>query len=485
MRFYTNVQQVGNSFLVRGYDNDNSVMLNEEYSPTLFVKSKIKTKYKTLEGAFVEPIQPGFVKECREFYKKYQEVENFKIYGNDRYINQYISDKYPEDEINFDISKIKIAIIDIETTSENGFPDLSSCEEEILLITIQDYVTKKIITWGTKSFTYNQSNLSYIQCDTESSLLSTFLQYWVNNYPDIISGWNTKFFDLPYIYGRLERLFGEKQAKTLSPWKIVNKDEEWVNNRQQVWVNIYGIGQLDYLELYKKFTYKARESYRLDYICEVELEEKKLDHSEFSTFKEFYTMGWNKFVSYNIKDVELVGRLEDKMKLIELAITMAYDAKVNYSDVFYQVRMWDSIIYNYLKKKNIVIPPREKNEKTDKYAGAYVKEPVPGIYDWIVSFDLNSLYPSLIMEFNVSPETLVADKHPTVTVDKIIEKKISFDEYKNYSICPNGAMYRKDIRGFLPELMEKMFKERSFYKKKMLEEMKNLEEIDNEIKRRN
>ena len=171
--------------------------------------------------------------------------------------------------------------------------------------------------------------------------------------------------------------------------------------------DIGGVSQLDYLDLYKKFTYKAQESYRLDYIASVELGQKKLDHSEFDTFKDFYTNGWQKFVEYNIIDVELVDRLEDKMKLIELALTMAYDAKVNYEDVFYQVRMWDTIIYNYLKRRNIVIPPKERSDKAEKYAGAYVKEPIPGKYDWVVSFDLNSLYPHLIMQYNISPETLL------------------------------------------------------------------------------
>ena len=197
--------------------------------------------------------------------------------------------------------------------------------------------------------------------------------------------------------------------------------------------------------------------------------QKKLDHSEFDTFKDFYTKGWQKFIEYNIVDVELVDRLEDKMKLIELALTMAYDAKVNYIDVFYQVRMWDNIIYNYLKKRDIVIPPRVNADKNEKYAGAYVKDPIPGKYDWVVSFDLNSLYPHLMMQYNISPETLVEERHPTVSVDKILEEQLSFEMYKNYAVCANGAMYRKDVRGFLPELMEKMYGERKVFKKKMLD----------------
>jgi DNA polymerase elongation subunit (family B) len=481
---------IGNQFLVRGYDNGDHVMFKEEYLPTLFVKSNKESQYKTLEGEYVEPIQPGSVKDCREFYKKYEGVDNFKIYGNDRYVYQYISDKYPEDEIKFDITKIKLFTIDIETTSENGFPDPKSCDEEILLITIQDYSSKQIITWGTKPFNNTQKNVKYNQCDSEYALLNSFLYYWDTNIPEVVTGWNIQFFDIPYICGRLARVLGEKRAKSFSPWGLITQNEVFANNRLQVCYDIGGITQLDYLDLYKKFTYKAQESYRLDYIAEVELGEKKLDHSEFDTFKDFYTKGWNKFVQYNIIDVELVDRLEDKMKLIELAITMAYDAKVNYADVFYQVRMWDNIIYNHLKKRNIVIPPKDKTEKNDKYAGAYVKEPVPGVYDWIVNFDLNSLYPHLIMQSNISPETLIDERCPNISVDKILSKKVNLEEYSNYAVCPNGAMYRKDIKGILPELMDKMYNERVIFKKKMIDakkqyEKKKTKELEKEIARCN
>jgi DNA polymerase elongation subunit (family B) len=206
----------------------------------------------------------------------------------------------------------------------------------------------------------------------------------------------------------------------------------------------------------------------LDYIANYELGEKKLDHNEYDTFREFYTKDWDKFVRYNIKDVQLVDRMEDKLKLIELAITMAFDAKVNFIDIHYQVRMWDTIIYNYLKEKNIVIPPKKRTSKSEKYAGAYVKEPKPGKYDWVVSFDLNSLYPHLIMQYNISPETLKDVKHPTATVDRILQEEIDFQLHKDSAVCANGAMYRKDVRGFLPEIMEKIYTERTIYKKKML-----------------
>ena len=491
-RFYTNVQMVGDHFLVRGYENGKHFMTREKFSPTLFVPSKKNTEYQTLNGEYVEAVQPGTVRECRDFIKKYDGVEGFNISGNDRYIYQYISETYPEDELKFDISKIKVTTIDIEVASENGFPDVESVAEEVLLITLQDYNTKQINTWGLGKFDNQQSNVDYRAFTNEYDLLNAFIHWWMieENTPEVITGWNSELYDIPYLVRRIDRILGEKLMKRMSPWGLVTERETFISGRKHISYDVGGVSQLDYLNLYKKFTYKAQESYRLDHIASVELGQQKLDHSEFDTFKDFYTKGWQKFIEYNIKDVELVDRMEDKMKLIELALTMAYDAKVNYADVFYQVRMWDTIIYNYLKKKNIVIPPNVKSDKDSKYAGAYVKEPIPGVYDYVVNFDLNSLYPHLIMQYNISPETLVEQRHPSVTVDKILNQEIDFEPYKEYAVCANGAMFRKDVRGFLPELMEKIYKDRTIYKKKMIAakqeyEKKKTKALEKEIARCN
>ena len=492
MRFYTNVQMVGDHFLVRGYENGKHFMTREKFYPTLFVPSKKNTQYQTLNGEYVEAVQPGTVRECRDFIKKYDGVEGFNISGNDRYIYQYISETYPEDELKFDISKIKVTTIDIEVASENGFPDVESAAEEVLLISIQDYNTKQIRTWGLGKFNNQQSNVNYRSFTNEHDLLNDFISWWMieENTPEVITGWNSELYDIPYLVRRIDRVLGEKLMKRMSPWGLVTERETFISGRKHISYDIGGVSQLDYLNLYKKFTYKAQESYRLDHIANVELQQQKLDHSEFDTFKDFYTKGWQKFVEYNIIDVELVDRLEDKMKLIELALTMAYDAKVNYSDVFSQVRMWDTIIYNYLKKSNIVIPPNVRSDKDSKYAGAYVKEPIPGVYEWVVNFDLNSLYPHLIQMYNISPETLMEQRHPSVTVDKILNQEIDFEPYKEYAVCANGAMYRKDVRGFLPELMEKIYNERTIYKKKMIAakqeyEKKKTKALEKEIARCN
>jgi len=490
MRFYTNVYEKFNKMLVRGYEDGRYFQSEEEFQPTLYVTSKKQSKYKTLDGLSVEPIQPGKISDCKEFLKKYENVEGFTVYGNDNYKAQYISQTYPEDEIKFDIKKIRLVTIDIEVASENGFPNVFDCAEELLAITLQNYATKHIICFASRPYINTRKDVVYVECRDEIDLIHHFLAFWEKETPDVITGWNCELYDIPYIAGRIDRILGEKEARRLSPWGNIRKRELVIKGRDQISYEVSGISVIDYLDLYKKFTYKAQESYRLDHIANVELGQKKLDHSEFETFKDFYTKDWQKFIDYNIRDVELVDQLEDKMKLIELCFTMAYDAKINFNDVFFQVRTWDAIIYNYLKKRNIVIPPKDHSEKSDKFAGAYVKEPIPGKYDWVVSFDLNSLYPHLIMQYNISPETLLDERHPSATVDKILNKELDLSDYKDYAVCPNGAMYRKDVRGFLPELMEKMYNDRVIFKKKMLEAKQQYEktktkELEREISRCN
>ena len=466
MKFYTNVEQAGNRLLVRGYEGGSPFSYRVSYNPTLYVASKNYSDWKTLEGDYVEPLKLGSINDAKDFIKKYREVDDFDIYGNTRYLYQYITEEHPEDEIKYDTSRIRIFNIDIETAAENGFPDIESADQEILAISIKDSYTGRIIVFGARPFDNKNSEVDYMHFRTEESMLNAFLGYWNENYPDVITGWNVQLFDIPYIARRITRVLGEKSAKSLSPWKLISSREIYIKGRKQIAYDLPGISTLDYLELYRKFTYTNQESYRLDHICMVELGERKLDHSEFDTFKEFYEKDWQKFIEYNIHDVRLVDKLDDKMKLLDLAFTMAYDAKVNYEDVFSQVRMWDNYIYCELNKRKIAIPPKKDALKDEKYAGAYVKEPKTGRYDWVVNFDLNSLYPHLIMQYNISPETLTDDRHPTVTVDKILQQEVEIDG--DLAVCANGAQYRRDIQGFLPLMMQKMYDSRVIFKKKMI-----------------
>ena len=460
-RLYSNVTLLGDSILCRGYENGDPVSFKEIIKPTLFVPSP-KGKWKSLTGEKMTPVVQDGARRAREFIEKYKDVNNFEVHGYERFVYQWISEKYPG-QLRFNMSDMKIITIDIEVACENGFPDVEASQEEMLCITIKDLATGKFITWGTREA---KVDTEYRVFWTEQEMLADFHKWWCSNTPDIITGWNCNLYDIPYICRRLERVLGEKWQKSLSPWNKVNMREVYIQGRRNLAYDILGVSILDYLDLYRKFTYTNQESYRLEHIATVELGEGKLDHSEFENFKDFYTEHWQKFVEYNIKDVDLVDRLEKKMKLLELAVTMAYDAKVNFEDVYSQVRMWDTLIYNYLKERKICVPPRQESKKDDKYAGAYVKEPIPGLYDWVVSFDLNSLYPHLIMEYNISPETLVPTRYPSISVDKILNGEIDIDS--DYCVAANGAQYRKDIQGFLPEMMQKIYDERTIYKKKML-----------------
>ena len=468
MKFYTSVEQSGNNILVRGYENGRQFQDKVQFNPTLFLPTSKDSEWKTLDGQNVRPVQQGTIRDAKQFIEEHKDIEDFQICGQTRFLNQYILQEYPDDEIKYDVSKIRIFTIDIETGAENGFPNIETADQDILAISIQDSNTNRITVFGAKPFRNEMGDVDYLHFETETGLLKGFLHWWSSNYPDIITGWNVQLFDIPYILRRVERLLGEKEARLISPWNNILCREIYIKGRKQIAYDISGIATLDYLELYKKFTYTNQESYRLDHICDVELGSKKLDHSEFDTFKEFYTKNWQKFVEYNIHDVRLVNQLDDKMKLLELAVTMAYDAKVNFEDVYSQVRMWDNIIYVYLAKQNITIPPKKESTKDNKYAGAYVKEPIPGMYDWVVSFDLNSLYPHLIMQYNLSPETLLSHKHPNANVDRLLNKELDLRDLSGQTLCANGTFYDTTYQGFLPKLMDKIYQERTIYKKKML-----------------
>jgi len=459
--YYTNVTLLGDSILCRGYEDGSPISFKDIIKPTLFVPSP-KGTWKTLEGETMAPVRQDGARRAREFIQKYKDVEGFAVYGYERFVYQWISEKYPG-EIRFDLKDMRIYTIDIEVECENGFPDTEAAAEKILLITIKDFATGKFITWGTRE--YHGEN-EYRVFSDEQDMLTDFIQFWVHNTPDIITGWNCNLYDIPYICRRIDRILGDKWMKSLSPWNKVNMREVYIRGRKNLAYDILGVSILDYLDLYQKFTYTNQESYRLDHIATVELGEKKLDHSEYENFKAFYTNDWDKFVEYNIHDVELVDRLEQKMKLLELAVTMAFDAKVNFEDVYSQVRMWDTLIYNYLKERKICVPPKQEAKKDDKYAGAYVKEPKPGLYNWVASFDLNSLYPHLIMQYNISPETLAERRHPDASVEGLLSQQVRISG--DYAVCANGAQYRKDIHGFLPEMMQRIYDDRTIYKKKML-----------------
>ena len=478
MKFYTHVAQWGNQILVREYNNGQRVNHRVKYSPTMYVPVQKPTPYKTLQGKCVAPYKFDTIKEAKSFIEQYKEQPHL-ICGLSAFAYTYLSDTY-SNNVNWDGDKILTVTIDIETKADNGFPDPEKAEEEMLAITIKNQITKKIVLWGIGDFKNDRDDVTYVNCSSEEELLKEFISFWTKHYPDVVTGWNTEFFDIPYLINRVTKVLGEDKAKEFSPWGIVNSRKVYKHGRDQQVYEIVGIANLDYMKLYKKFTYTRQESYSLNYIASVELGAKK-NENPYETFREWYTKDYQSFLEYNIVDVELVDQLEDKMKLLELLLTMAYEAKVNYEDVFGQVKYWDILIHNYLKNKSIVIPQKKSQKnKSEKYEGAYVKEPQVGQHKWVLSFDLNSLYPHLIMQYNMSPETLVTGNYLKLPEDKTYVNEM-LDEVKLdipdlTTITPNGALYRKDKLGFLPQMMQEIYDDRTIYKKKMLKAKQDYED---------
>jgi DNA polymerase elongation subunit (family B) len=477
MNFYTNVLQWGNQLFCRAVINGERQNFKIKYRPTLYspVPGK-ETGYKTLDGVSVLPTEFDSIKEAKEWVDSHKSQPEL-VYGNTQFSYNYIADTY-KGRIDWDLDNILMVTIDIEVQCENGFPSPTEAEEEMLSITIKNHQNKKIVVFGIGKFETDRDDVTYVECESEIHLFKEFLIFWENHQPDIITGWNTEFFDIPYLCNRIIKLFGEDELKRLSPWGSVQEREVFKMGRKHQTYNIQGVAALDYFDLYRKFTYSAQESYRLDHIAFVELGERKAGNP-YDTFSEWYQKDYQSFIEYNIQDVEIVDKLEDKMKLIELCLTMAYDAKVNFIDVLGSVRYWDVLIYNYLRDKNIVIPQKKNTAKADQFEGAYVKDPQVGMHKWVMSFDLNSLYPHLIMQYNISPETLVPNCNKVEgLVDKILDEKVRNDT--EYSMTPNGAFFRKDKRGFLPEIMESMYNDRVKYKKLMLQAQQEYEDTKDE-----
>ena len=484
--YYTNVASVGNNILYRGIKDGRRVKGKIPYSPTLFLPSKKPTKFKTLTGEYLEPMKFDSIREARDFVKRYDEVSNFKIYGQTRYEYAFIADNH-QGMVDWNIEDISIAIIDIEVGSENGFPDPYQANEQITAVCIK-YLGGDTVVFGCGDYE-NKGEEKYIKCSDETELCKKFLAYWQENTPDVLSGWNIKFFDIPYLVNRFNKILGEDDTKKLSPWNMLSERKTVINGRELIAYEFVGVSFLDYIELYRWYAPagKSQDSYKLDNIANVELGESKLSFDEYDNLHALYRLNYQKFIEYNIKDVELIVRMEEKLKLIELGMTLAYDTKTNYEDIFAQTRMWDSMTYAYLLEKGIVVPPKVVQSKTSAFEGAYVKDPQVGMHKWVASFDLNSLYPHLMMQYCISPENLVevADYTPEmrdiisrgVSVEKLLNKEIDLSKLKGVTITPNGQFFRTDKKGFLPQMLEDMYEDRKKFKKLML---KAKQEYENE-----
>lgn len=366
----------------------------------------------------------------------------------------------------------------------SGFPDPNLATEEILLISLTSLKDKTTDTWLSRNYNGKTiKNAKLHLCGDEYSLIKQFIDEWGRKEIDIISGWNVEGFDIKYLITRIGNILGDEYIKLLSPWRrVTTRNTKDDYGKDTVLYDIVGISCIDYKDLYKKFTYTKRENYKLETICKIELGVGKLENP-YDTFKEFYDKSWDTFVQYNIIDCERVVELEQKMKLLELCLTMSFLAKINFNDVFSQIKMWDAIIFNHLKQKRIVIPPRSKASKNEQFEGAFVKEPVPGFYNWVTSFDATSLYPSIIQTWNISLETFIGMK-PNVSLDGLL-KGVNYEIDDDYTLAVNGAKYSKDKMGMMPELIDIYMKKRKEAKSLMLKYESEVESLKFEMQKRN
>ena len=485
MEFYTNVNRYGNSLLYRGYDNGKRVARKVTFSPTLYAATQKETGYTSIDGVNLEPRLFDTMRDAKDYIATYKDVNNFQIYGNTNYISQFIYEKFPG-VIQFNRDIVNVTAIDIEVASDDGFPFPEEAAHAVISICIKNNIDNTFYVWGLGDYDVEASYMKhsrvvYKKFADEAKLLLNFLDHWHSeaHCPDIVTGWNTRLFDIPYLANRINRVLGEDMVKKLSPWGVVQYRQIAVKGKQLDTFEMYGIQQLDYYDLFQKFgySYGPQESYKLDHIAYVVLGENKMSYEEYGSLHSLYKHDHQKFIDYNIRDVELIERFEDKMGLITLAMTMAYKAGVNYGDTFGTTMIWDTIIYRILAERFIVPPPSVEKFKGD-YPGGYVKDPQVGLHEWVCSFDLNSLYPNIIVQWNMSPETLMNELVPNVNVDLCLSGSNDFPKTQNVTLAANGATFSRDKQGIIPSIIVEYYDERKLIKKKMLEAKQKLETID-------
>ncbi len=371
---------------------------------------------------------------------------------------------------------------DIEVEVIDGFPEPTKANNKITSIALYNKMEdcNKVFIISDKIKSYTNGNTTVEVFGTEQQLLQAFLKYWINTKPTIISGWNINKFDIPYLYNRITKVFGEEFASALSPIQIVK-----YNTNKQVY-RIAGVSSLDYLELYKKFTYTQQSSYRLDHIGKIEVNIGKVEYD--GSLDDLYRDDIDRFIEYNLNDVKIVVALDDKLKLIDLARAVSHLGRIPYEEVYYSSRYIEGAILVYLKQLNLVTPNKKAGVTYDgsygRFSGAYVKSPVPGRYDWVFDLDLTSMYPSIIMSLNISPETKIGKingwdaeefiKGTTKTYSIEKEGKVirhlsngelkDFMNKNNVSISSNGVIYDLSKKGVIPAILKKWFNARVEYK---------------------
>lgn len=493
--FYTSVDRYGNNILVRGYKNGKRYQQRVPFSPTMYVPSLTQTALTSfLDGKPVQPVQLDSMAEAKDFIERYKDVGNFTVYGTTNFVTQYIHENWP-DQIEFDPSLINIVSFDIEVDISSGYADVETADKEITSIAYKSTNSDTYHLLGRKDYDKTKTitgldpeQIIYMKFQSEAELLRRFVQIWTNDYPDIVTGWNVQYFDIQYIFTRIKRIFGDNYIKKLSPWGNVRQVSADIfgNGKLHHTYKISGISVIDYMDAFKKFGYKfgTQESYKLDHIAHVVLGEKKLDYSEYGSLTELYRQNPQLYLDYNLQDTRLIERLEEETSLLSLVMTVAYGGGVNFNDAFGTVGIWESTIYRKLMNSNIVPPLKGgPGERGGGLAGGYVKDPQVGMHSWVVSFDLNSLYPMLILQYNMSPETYINDHRENVSANMVLNGQYQ-NNSDSFSVTANGVCFSKRQVGVIPEIIDEYYARRSKIKQRMLQTQQDLEDVENEIQKR-
>jgi DNA polymerase elongation subunit (family B) len=487
--FYTNVARgPRNTLLVKGYTAEGKPFQNSvPFKPSMFIRAKPgkQTKYQSVYGDNLDRIDFDSISDANDFIRRYADVENMTIFGLQDWVYQYIYESYHK--VQYNSKLISIGFLDIEVKSDEGFPYAHKAEKEVTAITLR--VAGKSYVFGCGEYKPKTKDVFYLQCENEAQLLTKFLMIWNSKelHLDVITGWNVASFDIPYLFNRISKILGDEEAVKLSPFRMVRDREVKVGfGKVEIQKILSGISILDYIDLYKKFSNTPQESYKLDHIAFAELGVKKLDYSEQSSLFALYKNDYTKFIDYNIRDAELVELLEKKMGLLELVFAMAYDAGINFNDSLTTVRMWDIILHNYLMDRNRVLSPHVKRDRDEhgnivtgpSISGGHVKDPKTGMYKWVVSFDVTSLYPSLMVLLNMSPETM---RKKFNGLDDKVCLKDGLRELHSYALANNlclsatGQTFTRDVHGFIPEIITERLARRAVFKKAMLDAQQRLD----------
>lgn len=489
-KFWTHVGRDRNEILLRGVDNGRRIKRRVRYRPTLYAPAE-RTSPTSLVDVHGRPVEPEVFDSMWEATEAVRERPGH-YRGYDKWVYTFIAEEYPG-RVEYDPSRILVGYIDIETMADSGMPDISVADREVTAITYK--VGDGLFVFGCRPYEPSDERVTYIFCRDETELLAKFLDIWSNSRycPDIISGWNVLGFDVPYLVNRITRVLGEDQAVRLSPWRILRRTRTFFRGQESEILVPEGISILDYQPLFHKLSVMTRASetpddYKLNTVAAQEIGERKLDYSEYQSLHDLFLNNWSLYVSYNIHDVLLVEKLNDKLQLIELAMMMTYDAKVNFEDIMGSVKPWECKIHHELLADGIVLPPRPESVHSEFLIGAYVKNPEPSGYDWAVSFDVDGMYPSIISLMNLSPETKAGSLEERFDYDESFPSRIS--KYtralrdRGLVVAANSQLFRTDVKGLIPRVLETVAQKRDDAKReynrysKLYEETKSGEHKD-------